>query len=134
MFCGEQLLVSYLRPGNVGAAHHAWAVLKLLVQRLRQVWPRVKIIVRGDAGFCCWRRLRWCEQNKVHYLIGLVKNARLQALAQPLIEQAEQAFLQTQEKQRHLGEVNYAATPGTRSGGCWSRPSTLPGGAIRVLW
>ena len=52
VFCGEQLLVSYLRPGNVGAAHHAWAVLKLLVQRLRQVWPQVKIIVRGDAGFC----------------------------------------------------------------------------------
>ena len=108
-FCGEQLLVSYLRPGNVGAAHHAWAVLKRLVQRLRQVWPRVKILVRGDAGFCRWRRLRWCEQNKVHYLIGLAKNARVQALAQPLIEPAEQAFLQTQEKQRHLGEVNYAA-------------------------
>jgi len=50
VFCGEQLLVSYLRPGNVGAAHHAWAVLKLLVQRLRQVWPRVKIIVRGECG------------------------------------------------------------------------------------
>jgi len=108
-FCGEQLRVAYLRPGNVGAAHHAWAVLKLLVQRLRQVWPRVKIIVRGDAGFCRWRRLRWCEQNKVHYLIELAKNARAQALAQPLIEQAEQAFLQTQEKQRLLGEVHYAA-------------------------
>ena len=109
VFCGEQLLVSYLRPGNVGAAHHAWAVLKLLVQRLRQAWPHVKIIFRGDAGFCRWRLLRWCEQHHVHYLVGLAKNARVQALAQPLIEQSEQAFVQTREKQRLFGEVHYAA-------------------------
>jgi hypothetical protein len=109
VFCGEQLLVSYLRPGNVGAAHHAWAVLKLLVQRLRQVWPQVKIIVRGDAGFCRWRLLRWCEQHHVHYLVGLAKNARVQALAQGLMEQSAQAFMQTQTKQRHFGEVHYAA-------------------------
>jgi len=109
VFCGEQLLVSYLRPGNVGAAHHAWAVLKLLVQRLRQVWPHVKILFRGDAGFCRWRLLRWCEQNHVHYLVGLAKNARVQALAQPLIEQSAQAFLQTRAKQRRFGEVHYAA-------------------------
>ena len=74
VFCGEQLLVAYLRPGNSGAARHAWAVLKLLVQRLRQAWPPVKIIFRGDSGFCRWRMLRWCEQHDVHYLVGLAQN------------------------------------------------------------
>jgi hypothetical protein len=105
VFCGEQLLVSYLRPGNSGAARHAWAVLKLLVQRLRQVWPQVKIIFRGDSGFCRWRLLRWCEQHGVHYLVGLAQNPRLLAAAQPLMTQAEQTFQTSQEKQRHFGEV-----------------------------
>lgn len=109
VFCGEQLLVAYLRPGNVGAATHAGAVLKLLVRRLRQVWPRVKIIFRGDSGFCRWRLLRWCEANHVHYLVGLARNARLLALARPFSEQSEQAFAQQQEKQRLFGAVNYAA-------------------------
>ena len=109
VFCGEQLLVSYLRPGNSGAARHAWAVLKLLVQRLRQVWPQVKIIFRGDSGFCRWRLLRWCEQHGVHYLVGLAQNPRLLAAAQPLMTQAEQTFQTSQEKQRHFGEVQYAA-------------------------
>lgn len=109
VFCGEQLLVSYLRPGNVGAAHHAWAVLKLLVKRLRQAWPAVKIIFRGDSGFCRWRLLRWCEQNKVHYLVGLARNARVQALAQGFIEQSEKEFAAKQQKQRLFGEANYAA-------------------------
>lgn len=65
VFCGEQLLVSYLRPSNADPARHAWAILKLLVTRLHQEWPQVKIILRGDSGFCRWRTLRWCKQNKV---------------------------------------------------------------------
>jgi hypothetical protein len=51
VFCGEQLLVSYLRPSNIDVAKHAWAILKLLVTRLRQAWPGVKIIFRGDSLF-----------------------------------------------------------------------------------
>ncbi len=36
VFCGDHLLVSYLRPSNIDGAKHAWAVLALLVKRLRQ--------------------------------------------------------------------------------------------------
>jgi hypothetical protein len=38
VFCGEQLLVSYLRPSKIDAAKHAWAILALLVKRLRRAW------------------------------------------------------------------------------------------------
>ena len=50
VFCGEQLLVAYLRPSKIDAAKHAWAILSLLVKRLRQVWAEVRIIVRADSG------------------------------------------------------------------------------------
>jgi hypothetical protein len=109
VFCGEQLLVAYLRPGNSDAARHAWAILKLLVRRLRQAWPQVPITFRGDAGFCRWRLLRWCEDHGVNYIVGLAKNARLLAAAQPWLEQAQKGFAQTQQKQRVFGEVWYAA-------------------------
>lgn len=115
VFCGEQLLVSYLRPGNSDAARHAWAILKLLVRRLRQAWPQVKIIFRGDSGFCRWRLLRWCEDHEVKYIAGLAKNARLLAQAQPFITQAQSDFAAQQEKQRQFGEVQYAAES-------WDRP------------
>ena len=39
VFCGDQLLVSYLRPSNIDGAKHSWAILALLVKRLRQQWP-----------------------------------------------------------------------------------------------
>ena len=52
VFCGERLVASYLRPSNMDASKNTRALLKLLVKRLRQTWPEVKIIFRGDSGFC----------------------------------------------------------------------------------
>lgn len=109
VFCGEQLLVSYLRPANRDAARHAWAVLKLLVARLRAAWPKVKIIFRGDSGFCRWRLLRWCEVQEVGYLVGLAQNPRVLGLATNFRAQAQRDFQSQQQKQRRFGEVKYAA-------------------------
>ena len=63
VLCGEQLLVAYLRPNKIDAAKHRRAILKLLVRRFRQAWPKVKIIFRGDSGFCRWKLLRWCDRH-----------------------------------------------------------------------
>lgn len=115
VFCGEQLLVSDLRPSNIDAPRHAWAILKLLVVRLRQRWPAVKIIFCGDSGFCRWKMLRWCERQEVDYIVGLAKNSRLLALARELMESAAARFESTKEKQRRFGWIDYAA-------GTWDRP------------
>jgi len=114
VFCGEQLLVSYLRPSNIGAAHHAWAILKFLVARLRAAWPDVHLIVRGDSGFCRWRMLHWCEWASVDYIIGLARNTRLEALGAPLMAEAQQAYAAAPQKQRRFAWVEYAA-------GTWDR-------------
>ncbi|MBF0369862.1 MAG: IS1380 family transposase, partial [Magnetococcales bacterium] len=50
VFCGDQPLVSYLRPANIDAAKHAGAMLKWLVSRLRKAWPQVRIVFRGDSN------------------------------------------------------------------------------------
>jgi hypothetical protein len=109
VFCGTQVLVSYLRPSNVDPARHAWAVLKLLVQRLRLAWPEVKIILRGDSGFCRWRMMRWCDRRGVFYVLGLAQNARLNALAQRHLDRAEREHRKTGERQRFFKEFRYAA-------------------------
>lgn len=109
VFCGERLLVAYLRPSNIDVARHAWGIVALLVKRLRQAWPQVRLIVRADSGFCRWRLLRWCDRHAVHYIIGLAKNERLLALAQPWMEQAATQYAATRQKQRVFAEVEYAA-------------------------
>lgn len=114
VFCGGHLLVSLLRPSKIDAAKYARAVTKLLVERIRQQWPEVKIVIRGDSGFCRWRLMRWCDTHRVDYVFGIGKNKVLERHIAPLMEQAEAAFAETGQKQRLFGETDYAA-------GTWDR-------------
>lgn len=79
VFCGDQLLVAYLRSSSVGAAHHARGVTKLLVNKIRSRWPETKIVLRGDSGFALERLMRWCDKNGVGYVFGLQKNSVLES-------------------------------------------------------
>ena len=105
----QQLLAAVLRPGNVHAGAKTVAVLERLVARLRQAWPDTQILLRGDSGLALPEVYDWCEANGVDYLIGLARNSRLQALAEPLLAPARDEHRQTQSKVRHLHEVRYAA-------------------------
>lgn len=114
VFCGEHLLVSYLRQSKIDGAKHSWAILALLVKRLRQAWPGVKIILRADSGFCRHRMLSWCERHDVDYIIGIAKNKRLSSLAEAQMQQAHLQYTQTGQKQRLFADFSYAA-------GSWGR-------------
>jgi len=109
IFCGSQLLVSYLRPSNIDGAKHVLAILSLLVKRFRQVWPDVKIIFRGDGGMCRDKILNWCERKNIYYIVGIAKNTILVSEAKPLIARAEKEYEQMQEKIRLFDQFYYKA-------------------------
>jgi hypothetical protein len=109
VFCGDQLLVAYLRESGIDAAKHSRAILKLLVKKFRDLWPEVRITLRGDSGFCRWRLMRWCERHGVDYILGLARNPVLEYRARFHMMKAEQAFRKTGEKQRVFRFVRYGA-------------------------
>jgi hypothetical protein len=109
VFCGDQLLVSYLRPAYRDPAHHAGAVLALLVRRLRRAWPQVRLIFRADSGFCRPRILRWCDTRDVGYVVGLARNSRLEALAEPVQAGLAAAHAVDGTKQRLCVDLQYGA-------------------------
>lgn len=74
VYCGNHLLVSYLRPVSRTDSYHSAAVLSLLVKGLRKYWPEVNIVFRGDAGFYRPLLLSWCERHDVRYIIGYRSN------------------------------------------------------------
>jgi hypothetical protein len=109
VFCGDQLLAAYLRPSNIDPAMHSRAIVKLLVERFRQEWPEVRVIIRADSGFCRWKLMKWCEKHGVFYVLGLARNSVLEHMAEPFMEQAKTQFKQTGLKQRRFHEIRYAA-------------------------
>jgi hypothetical protein len=115
VFAGDHLLCAYLRPSNIDASRHARAILKLLVQRLRQAWPGVSIILRADSGFCRWRLMRSCERRGVHYVLGLAKNKSLEKLSEGTLLRGRLGFEASGLKQRLFAEFMYAA-------GTWDHP------------
>jgi len=76
-FCDGWPLLALLRPSNIDASQGTLKQLQRILPKLRAAWPEVKILIRGDGGFCREPIIRWCEDHEVGYLFGLSKNERL---------------------------------------------------------
>ncbi len=98
------MLCAYRRESCIGAAKHSAPFLKLLVRRLRQAWPAVRIPFRGDSGFYRQCIIHRCERSGVSYIIGLARNARLQAITELMELAMKDRFERTCCKQREVGE------------------------------
>lgn len=109
VFAGQAMLTCVLRRSRIDGAKHVSAVIKLLVSRLREAWPEVRIIVRGDSGFCRQRLIRWCERRNVGYVIGVARNARLQRMVEAWEGLLEHRYAESGAKQRLVQEFSYAA-------------------------
>lgn len=123
LFCGEQLLCARLRTADRDGADGACEEVQRIVAHLRAVWPGVRILLRGDSGFCREALMAWCEESGVDYLFGLAKNARLKAALATPMRWARVRFRYTGEAQRLFHEFAYR----TRSS--WSRARRVVGKA-----
>ena len=61
IFCGGFLLASKLRSADQDAAAGSLEELQRVVAQIRERWPSVRIVIRGDSGFCRDWLLDWCE-------------------------------------------------------------------------
>jgi hypothetical protein len=107
VFCGSQLLCARLRPSNIDGAAGALKYLQRIVARIRQRWPQVRIVIRADSGFCREHLMAWCEDHGVFYLLGLARNARLEAALAPELAQARTQFEQTWQAARVFKDFVY---------------------------
>ena len=107
IFCGEHLLCARLRPANIDGAAGSMEELARLVKQIRQAWPEVGIIVRGDSGFCREELMAWCEAHQVDYVLGLAKNDRLRAEIAAELAQAAGQYQQTGQAARIFKEFTY---------------------------
>jgi hypothetical protein len=109
-----QLVASRLRPGNTHASRGAVGLLRYIIRKLKQRFPELAILVRGDAGFSVPKVMNVLERlnaelHDVYYLLGLAKNAVLQRRAAPTMAAAKIEFECTGQTSRHFAEFEYAA-------------------------
>jgi len=123
IFCGDFPLLALLRPANLDEPVGLLKHLKRIVASLRQAWPSVQILVRGDSGFCRDHLMSWCEENRVDFLFGLAKNSRLKRILGGEMHQAKEQFEATKEASRVFKDFTYKTKK------TWSRERRVIGKA-----
>lgn len=123
IFCGEHLLLAKLRPSHIDASAGSVKQVAWIVAMIRQHWPKVRIILRGDSGFCRENLMAWCEENHVDYVFGLAKNKRLLKILGQELHAAQQQFTATGQPARSFKDFTY------RTRKSWSRERRVIGKA-----
>lgn len=114
VFDGEGRLAGMrLRPGNAGNSRYAAPLMARLVRKLKVRFPRARVLVRADGGFCTPRFLDAIEHldaelTDVRYVIGLPHNSRLVGLAHAPMQEAAREALATGQTTRRFAAFRYA--------------------------
>jgi hypothetical protein len=116
VFAGEHVLCARLRPSNLDPSAGSRQEIERIVKRIRSIWPDVKIVLRGDSGFCREELMAWCEAHQVDYVFGMARNSLLEKIVAEALEQARQQWEQTQQPARVFLEFEHETVSGT-----WSR-------------
>jgi hypothetical protein len=123
IFCGEHLLCARLRPSNIDASAGAVEELERIVGQIRERWPEVEIVIRGDSGFAREEIMGWCEERGVGYVLGLAKNARLKGEIEEELEAVREEHERTGKAARTFKDFRY------RTLKSWSRERRVVGKA-----
>ena len=123
IFCGRHLLAAKLRRSNIDASAGAVEEVARIVGQIRQRWPRVRILLRGDSGFARELLMAWCEANRVDFLFGLARNERLEAAIKDELIVAAVESIRTSKPARRFKDFTYATLDS------WSRSRRVIGKA-----
>jgi hypothetical protein len=119
IFCGEQVLCVRLREANHDAAWGSLVEIRRIVAQIRMAWPNVKIILRGDSGFCRNELMSWCENHGVDFVFGMARNQKLRRIIGAQMHTATQQWKQTGKPARVFSEFPYQTKRTKKSG--WDR-------------
>ncbi len=116
VFCGEHVLCARLREANHDAAFGSRQEIERIVAQIRTAWPTVKIILRGDSGFCRNELMSWCESQGVDFIFGMARNRKLRKIIGAQMHEATQQWSRTGKPARVFTDFDYQ-TKKTKKGG-----------------
>ena len=122
-FCGPHLLLARQRRANVAGSAGAVEEMARIVGQIRRKWPKVRIVLRADSGFANDELMAWCEANRVDYVFGLARNARLERELADEMAEAKRRHLATGTAVRVFRNFRYSTLDS------WSRERRVVGKA-----
>jgi len=112
-----------LKTANLDPGHESLPDVVRVVQQIRAHWPKVRIVLRGDSGFCREDLMCWCEENEVLYVFGIARNSRLLKRIFKELKKARKRYFEQKKPQRIFKDFTY------RTLKSWSRRRRVVGKA-----
>ncbi|HEV2729844.1 MAG TPA: IS1380 family transposase [Terriglobales bacterium] len=104
----QYLVAAVLRPGNVSGSCGAVGILRRLLARLREAFPKATFRVRLDGGFAAPEVLAFLDdQPHLEYVVNMASNKVLDRLVEPAMRKARGLSKQSGETEHIYGEFRY---------------------------
>lgn len=114
----QYLVAAVLRPGNAPGSAGALGILRRLIERVGDAFPKARIRVRLDGGFASPKVLDFLDgEPKVEYLVNLASNAVLKRKVKSAMRRARRVSGISGQTEHVYGECRYA----TRKTWPWKR-------------
>ncbi len=114
----QYLVAAVLRRGNATGSLGALGILRRLIARVSDAFPKAKLRVRLDGGFASPEVLDFLDcEPKVEYLVNMAANAVLKRKAESAMKRSRRASKISDQTEHVYGECQYA----TRKTWPWKR-------------
>lgn len=130
-----QVILPVLRPGNCHSARWFVHILSIIVDKIRERFPKIEIVIRADAGFSGSKFYKLAEEKNLKFCIGLTRNERLKKFTETAEEAVRAGYLDQGEKfQFFAGAFEYQADSWDKPQRCYAKiESTGKGMNVRYF-
>jgi hypothetical protein len=110
-----KLITTVLRPGKPPTDQEIISVLKRVVKRLRQAFPKTRLIFRADSHHTKPAVMDWMEKHATDFATGLAINERLKGQFAEVLKEAQTKFKRTGRDVRMFASGFYQAKSWSRA-------------------
>ena len=104
----QYLFAAILRPGT-SWTQGTIGILRRIIDKIRDAFPKTKIQVRLDAGFAQPAVFKLLDEAKTTYWVAMAGNSVLQRLSAPLLKQAKKLYKEKKQTATLYGDGSYSA-------------------------
>lgn len=113
-----KLITTVIRPGKTPTAHEIIALLKRIVPKIKERFPKTRIIFRADSHHSKPEVHNYCDNNNLEFIIGQGPNSVLNGIFANTIAQAKLKYANTHKPCRVFASASYQAST-------WNKPRRI---------
>jgi hypothetical protein len=110
-----KLITTILRPGKRPSGEEILSIMKRVIARIREAWPEVGIIIRGDDHYGSPHMYDYCKEHNIKYVIGFKSYDTVVKKARGIMAKAKELYKITETPVKLYSEFPHQA-------GTWSEP------------